>query len=211
MWSLATRLPKRLVMPRSSSFNGSHPPPVTVSVPGPWPGDTDQLDRTSSLVPRLHRALGGGLDRAVDDLLLQGLEFALERRGDLARPVVEGPKHGPAVGERADVAATAAARSGAEHRRLHRGGDALLHARDEVLAVGRGADAAVGVHPEHGDVLAGGVGGLDRLRRAGPDEARHREDDVGAIVDERVGDGLARGDVGEAARERAVLARVAPA
>src|SRR5215467_6094398 len=89
---------------------------------------------------------------------------------------VERCQHGPAVGERADVAAATVAPGGEEDGGLHRDADALLDAGDEVLAVGRGADAAVGVHPEHGDFLAGAVGGLDRLGRAEPDATRHRED-----------------------------------
>src|SRR5215469_9847553 len=211
MPSLATRLPKRFVMPRNSSFTGSHPPADSGQRPRPQPGTLTSLTVTSCLVPWLHGALGGGNDLAANDVLLHRVELALKRRGDLARPVVERRQYGPAVLERADVAAALAAPCGEEDGGLHRGADALLHAGDEVLAVGRGADTAVGVHPVHGDVLARAVGGLDGLRRAEPNGARHREDDVCAVGDERVGDGLARGDVGEVARERAVLARLAPA
>src|ERR1700741_248739 len=153
-------------MPRNSSFTGSRPPADSGQCPQPLPGTLTSWTVTSWLVPWLHRALGGGNDLAADDGLLHRVELALERRGHLAREVMERRQHGPAVLERANISAATVAMSGEEHGGLHRGADALLHAGDEVLAVGRGADAAVGVHPVHGDVLARLVGGLDRLRRA---------------------------------------------
>src|SRR5215469_3324747 len=155
IWSLATRLPKRFVIPRNSSFTGSHPPADSGQCPRRLAGTLTSLTVTSWLVPWLHRALGGGDDLAADDRRLDRSELALELRGDLASKEVVRRQHGPAVGERADVCAARVAPASAQHTELHRGADALLYAGDEVLAVGRGADTAVGVHPVHGDVLAG--------------------------------------------------------
>src|SRR5690348_12318312 len=135
IWSLATRLPKRFVMPRSSSFTGSHPPADSGQCPRPLPGALTSLTVTSCLVPWLHRALGGRNDLAADDQRLDRVELGRELRGDLAGVEVVRRENGPAIGERADVAAAAMAPGAEEHGGLHRGADALLHAGDEVLAV----------------------------------------------------------------------------
>src|SRR5215471_4823693 len=124
------------------------------------PGTLTSLTVTSCLVPWLHRALGCRNDLAGDDLLLQRLDLGLQRRGYLGVPLVERSQHGPPVRQGADVAAALGAPVREEDGGLHRVGDALFHAGHEDRAVGRRADAAVGVYPEHGDVLAGGVGGL---------------------------------------------------
>src|SRR5215831_2569025 len=139
MWSLATRLSKRFVISRNSSFTGSHPPADSGQCPRPLPGTLTSLTVTSWLAPWLHRALGGGNDRAGDDRRLDRRELGLELRGDLARPEVVRRQHCPAVGERADVAAASMAPGSGQHAELHCAADALLHAGDEVLAVGRGA------------------------------------------------------------------------
>src|SRR6516165_11901858 len=93
MWSLATRLPKRFVMPRSSSFTGSHPPADSGQCPRLRPGTLTSLTVTSWLVPWLHRALGGGNDLAADDLRLHRLDLGLEVRGNLGGPEVVRRQH----------------------------------------------------------------------------------------------------------------------
>src|ERR1700722_16394556 len=184
--SLATRGPNRLVMPLSSSSTCGR--------------------------PLLDRALGRRLDGAALDARLDRLQLRLQRGRDRAGEVVERREHGAAVGERAYVGA-ALERAGRRRRysALHRGLNALGDAADHVLAVLRGADAAVGVDPQHVDVAARVVRVLDRLGRAETDVARHREDNVRALADERLGDRLALGLVGEVAGELALLGLLAPA
>src|SRR3984957_11504882 len=184
--SLATRGPNRLVMPLSSSSTGGR--------------------------PLLDRALGRRLDGAALDARLDRLQLRLQRGRDRAGEVVERREHGAAVGQRADVGA-ALERAGRRrrHRALHRRLDALGDAADHVLAVLRGADAAVGVDPEHVDVAAGAVRGLDGLSRAQAHVAGHREDDVRALADERLGDRLALRLVGEVTGELALLGLLIPA
>src|SRR3954447_4951299 len=105
MASLAVSEPKRLVMPRSSSFIG------------PMPGLSLRLAR------------GGDLDLAADDVLLDRVELALHVAGDLAVELVEGREPGPVVVQRADVVALGEAPRGRLGGVLvHRGGDALGHA-----------------------------------------------------------------------------------
>src|SRR5262249_17342341 len=179
--SLATRKPNLLVMPLSSSSTGDRP-------------------------CLADRALGGGLERAADDLSLEGPQLGLQRGRHLAGKGVERREHQAPVGERADVvAALERTRCRGHHRRLHRRHDALGHAAEEVLAVLYGADAAVGVHPEHGDVGAAVVRGLHRLGRAEADLAGHRQDDVRALADERRGGRPAQRRVGEVTGEGALL------
>src|SRR3984957_17548650 len=184
--SLATRGPYLLVMPLSSSSTYRR--------------------------PRLDRALGRRLDASALDAGLNRLQLGLQRGRDRAGEVVERREHGAAVGERADVGA-ALERAGRRrrHRALDRGLDALGDAADHVLAVLRGADAAVGVDPEHVDVTARAVRVLDRLGGAQAHVARDREDDVRALADERLGDRLALGLVGEVAGELALLCLLVPA
>src|SRR5580693_2288218 len=161
MWSLATRLPKRFVMPRSSSSTPVLllvlPPTVTTvlrcrhagaapaaGVTQPGPGR--HRGPAQPGLP-LHRALGGRHDLAADDLLLDRLDLGLQAGRDLAGEVVVRGQRDAAVGQGADVGAALERAVGCrEHRGLHRRLDALLHAGDEVLAVLRRADAAVGVH-----------------------------------------------------------------
>ncbi len=78
-------------------------------------------------------------------------------------------------------------------------------------AVGLGADAAVGVHPDGVDLAAAG---LRRLQRALTGRAGDREDDVGALADQALGGLLAALDVLErlvAGYELAVLLGRVPA
>src|SRR5580692_5312022 len=212
MWSLATRLPNRLVIPRSSSFTGSLRVNRLVSAHGLAGALTSSFDRYSALDPWSDRALGRRLDLPALDVLLQRVDLSLHRGRHRGREVVVRGQHGAAVGEGADVGA---ALEGAVRRREHRGldsfGDALRHAGQHVLAVLRGADAAVGVHPLHRHVLAGRVGGLDGLRGTQADAAGHREDDVRTLADVGVRQRLARAGVGEVADEGALLGLLVPA
>src|SRR5579859_1907774 len=215
MRSLATSEPKRLVMPFSSSSTSA----LHIRCRKPmWQRCMTLAHRChigrALLLDPLHRALGRRLDRAALDARRHLVELGLQRGRDLAGEVVVRGEHGPAVGQRADVGAAGERAVGRrEHRGLHRRHDALLHAGDEVRAVRRRADAAVGVHPEHVDLVAasGLVGLLDGLGRAEPDVTRDREDDVRTLADERLGQRLALGLVGEVAGERALLGRLVPA
>src|SRR5256886_17038186 len=125
MWSLATRLPNRLVMPVSSSFScsllhdgrsahrggGWTPAPVTRS--------------------GLRGARGGRLDLAADDIGLDLCDLGLQRGRDLAGEVVVRSKPDAAVGQRADVgSALERAIGGRLHRGPGRNRDALVHAGD---------------------------------------------------------------------------------
>src|SRR3984957_8467122 len=201
MWSLATRLPKRFVMPRSSSSTPVLllvlPPTVTTVLRCRHAGAAPAAGVTQAGAARhrgpaqpglpLHRALGGRHDLAADDLLLDRLDLGLQARRDLAGEVVVRGQRYAAVGQSADVGAALERAVGRrEHRGLHRRLDALLHAGDEVLAVLRRADTAVGVHPHHVDLLGPRrvVSVLDRLGRAQAHPARDREDDVGTLGDE---------------------------
>src|ERR1700733_7093706 len=123
------------------------PAPFSPSRAWTWPGATDRLipsfaasrpyllvmplSSSSTYVrPRLDGALGGRLDAPVLDSGLDRLQFGLQRGGHLAGEVVERREHRAAVGERADVgAALEGAGLGRGHRALHRGRDALGHAR----------------------------------------------------------------------------------
>src|SRR6266566_7519511 len=200
MWSLATRLPKRFVMPLSSSFTGASLP--WRARPGHMPSAHTGLDG----------ALGGCLDRPANNALFHLRKLGLQGRRHLAGEIVVRGKGNPAVRERADVvAALECAGRRRTDRGPDRGLDALLDAGDEVLAVLLRADAPVGVDPHHVHVLAGLVCLLYGLGRAETDVARDREDDVGALRDEGVRQGLALGLVGEVAGEVAVLGRLVPA
>src|SRR5215470_1056895 len=161
---------------------------------------------------RLYRALRGRTELAADDLLLERLQLILQAGRHLGVPrCVEGREHRAAVGKRADVStALERAVSGRQDRSLHRQGDALLYCRDDVLAVCGQAEAAVSVHPHHVDILALAVSGLNGLGRTDAHAAGYRENDVGALADERVGDLLAGAEVREAAGEDALLGLVVP-
>src|SRR3984885_5823836 len=171
------------------------------------------LSSSSTYVrPRLDRALGRRLDAPVLDSGPDRLQLGLQRGGNRPGEVVERREHRAAVGERADVgAALEGPGLGRRHRVLHRGRDALGHAGDEVLAVLGRADAAGGVNPHHVDLAAGRVGLLDGLGRAQAHVAGHREDDVRALADERLGDRLALRLVGEVTGELALLGLLIPA
>src|SRR5215469_4751443 len=214
MPSLATRPPKRLVMPRSSSF--TRPPPSRTPQTALRPAGrlghkaADRLTQYLLSVRDLDRALREWLNLAALDLRLERVQLGLQRGRDVE--LVERSKHRAAVGQRADIgAALERATLRGQDRACDRRRDALLHAGDEVLAVGGGAHAAVRVDPHHVDVLAGRVGGLHCLRGAQAHATGNREDDVSALADERVRDLRALAEVGEAAGEGALLRRLVPA
>src|SRR6202050_340795 len=233
--SLATSEPKRLVMPFSSSSTSAFSSASATACPWPpssrgrFPRGTRQPGRRCGSGARyaaplphqsclaaspLHRALGRVRGAATLAARLDLGELGLQGRRDLGGEVVVRGQDGAAVGQGADVRAAGRLTVGrVQHRGLDRGHDALGHAGDEVGAVLRRADAAVGVHPEHVHLVAAGrlVRYLDRLGRAETDVARDREDDVGALADERLGQLLALGLVGEVAGEGALLGRLIPA
>src|SRR4051794_37703548 len=179
MESFAVNEPKRLVIPRSSSF-------------------TDALRRGS-----LRLARRGDLDLPRGDVLLDGVELALHRGRDLAVEVVERREAGSAVAEITGVVAGGEGAAGGLGDVLGHGvAQVLGDAGQEVLAVLRRALAAVGVHPDHADLATGRLG---RGTRTKTGATRDREDDVRAGLDERLRDGLALVQVGERVGERAAL------
>src|SRR5690606_36154234 len=112
MASLATKLPKVFVIPRSSSFT------ALASVGAgreARPVDVETRDAAPALAGRDRAPVSGsgscggglGLDDhgAVDDLLGQGLQLLGELCGDLVLEVVEGGQTHAAVLEGADVRA----------------------------------------------------------------------------------------------------------
>src|SRR5581483_8640414 len=102
---------------------------------------------------------------------------------------VERREAGTAVGEGADVA-TRRERTGRGllHVLLHRPGEVLGDRGEEELAVLRGRDAAVGVDPDDGHLAARRLRGRTGAQ---PGTAGDREDDVRALLDERLADLLA--------------------
>src|SRR5215472_15551860 len=105
MWSLATRSPKRLVMPRSSSFTAALPCRAGRRS-GQLPADqtAGRTHRSNAQRPLLHRALGGRLDRAVVDARLQGPQLCLQGGRNLGVPWrVERREYRAAVCQGADV------------------------------------------------------------------------------------------------------------
>src|SRR4051794_13685149 len=198
--SFAVSAPKRLVIPRSSRCTVG---PPDAGRAGGWSAAAPHLPTPA--VERSARRLRrrGDRNRAVDDVLLRLVELALQIRGDLAVELVEVGQAGAVVVQRADVGA---GREGPARRllevRLHRAGQVLGHAGDEVLAVLGRRLAAVGVHPDDVGLAARGLRG-----RAGaePGAAGHREDDVRALLDERLADLLALVLVGERPGEGAAL------
>src|SRR6266508_3767410 len=134
------------------------------------------------VVLRLHR------DRARDDALLDGVDVVLQ---------------GADVGAALELVV-----DGALDGRLDRDVHVLLDAGQEQAAVLLRALAAVGVHPDH--VLVA-TGGLDRGGGAQTDRAGDRQDDVGALAQQRLGDALAVVLVGEVTGEQAVLLLRVPA
>src|SRR5580692_2256309 len=78
MWSLATRLPNRLVIPRSSSFTGCLREPAGQCL-GLAGALTSSCDRYSAFDPWSDRALGRRLDLPADDVLLQRVDLSLHR------------------------------------------------------------------------------------------------------------------------------------
>src|SRR5689334_19515875 len=193
MASLAVSVPKRFVMPRSSSF--------TSGLSAPWEPPEAAPTRVRSgalgLARRLHR------DRATDDVGLDLLQLGLEVGGHLGVELVERGEAGAVVLQVTDVVAGGeGAARGRRHVRLHGAGQVLRDARDEVLAELGGRDAAVGVDPDQVDLAARR---LRRRARAEARAARDREDHVRALLDERLADLQALVLVGERARERAAL------
>src|SRR5260370_38355205 len=96
--SLATRLPKLLVIPRNSSFTAASlawRPACLASGPGPL----------ARLVLGLHRVLGRRDYLASRDLRSEGPELSLQRGRDLGRKVVERCEERAAVDQRAPVSA----------------------------------------------------------------------------------------------------------
>src|SRR5689334_15862233 len=190
--SFATSDPKRLVIPRSSSFTAT-------SEPGGAGGRQPGRAGPASLRLRGRR----DLDLARDDVLLDRVELALEVRGHLAVELVERRQAGPVVLQGADVAA---GREGAGGRTgdvgVHGLGEILHHAAEEQRALRRHALAAVGVDPQHADLAVRRQG---RLPRTFAGTACHREQDVGALLDELLADLLTLVLVREGLGERAGL------
>src|SRR5271165_3023256 len=109
MWSLATRLPKRFVMPCSSRFTrppaSFRPPhldlPARTRVPGP--GRRPRAGN-STIRPGLRdRGLRRGLDRPADDPRLDRGQLGLQAGRDLAGEIVIRRERDAVVGQRADV------------------------------------------------------------------------------------------------------------
>src|SRR5436305_2184293 len=202
MWSLATRSPKRLVMPRSSSLRASSQRVAECRRPPTGAGGR----RAASL--RLCRR--DHLHLTADDVLLELGQLALQVGRHLAVELVEVGQLDAVVGERADGTTTALQRAVGrlQHRVLYRVGDVLHDGRQEHRAVLLGALAAVLVDPDDG-VLTGALLGTGRGAEAGA--ARHRHDDVGVLRDEPVGQPPPGVLVGEGAGERPVLGVLVPA
>ena len=179
MWSLATRVPKRLVMPRSSSFMASHP-----SVGGDGlaarrrragtengeAGATPASPDVASVLMLRARRYDVDLDRAVDDAGLDLVELGLRASG---RPWTR--SRGTARGRR--PRSRACRRTASESKSpLPRGDDRLVastsHAlqdRGEVqVADVLGSVSNTSASTPRGDVLAGVVdGGQRRPGRSG--------------------------------------------
>src|SRR5438552_14161481 len=204
MWSLATRSPKRLVMPRSSSLRATSwwgwaaRPPTRGGRPG----------QSGSGLLRLCRR--GDRHLAADDVLLELVELALQVGRYLAVQVVEGRELHTVVGQGAGGTAAALQRpvGRLEDRVPHRVGDVLDHGREEHRAVLLGAHATVLVDPDH---AVGAVGLLRARRGAQAGTAGDRHDHVSLLRDELVGQPLATVLVGEGTGERAVLRGLVPA
>src|SRR6185312_9891913 len=142
----------------SSSFADAVGSPARARA-GPGPGHlrprAPEAPGAAVWLQRLRRALRSRLNLATDDVGLDLVQLALDRSRDLAFEVVERRQADPVVRQRADVvAALEVALLGGLDGPLHRDRDALVDAGDEVLAVLGNADAAVGVHPHHVDLLA---------------------------------------------------------
>src|SRR5919112_5153369 len=141
MWSLATRSPKRLVMPRSSSLSFSQPStPRSWSCGWPYAGFLRHCANHNSKI-------GGGslrgvgrldLDGAGDDVLLQLVHLGLEAGIDLAVEVVVRGQRDPVVLQLAEVALV-----GVERLALGAGDHGLHHRVLDVLDNGGQEDAAV--------------------------------------------------------------------
>src|SRR3954449_13087299 len=193
MESLAVSEPKRLVIPRSSSFTDALRMVPLDTVARRFP------DRRGSL--RLARR--GDLDLPRGNVLLDGVELALHRGRDLAVELVERSEAGSAIAEITGVVAGGDGPIGGLGDVLRHGvAEVLGHAGEEVLAVLRRALAAVGVDPHHADLATGRLGRGTRTKTSATGD---REDDVRAGLDERLGDGLALVQVGERVGERAAL------
>src|SRR4051812_13566950 len=213
MWSLATRSPKRLVMPRSSSLSG-------ISYSWWCNGNRrttarDSRSRAAAWMLPTAGSLGRvgrlDLDLARDDVRLQLLDLGLEAGVDLAVELVVRRELHAVVLQRAQVA-----RGGAERGAAGAGGDRLLHGVADVLddrgqedvAALRGALAAVLVDPDDRDLAAGALG---HLGGAEAGAAGDRQDHVGALADLGVGQRLALGRAGEVVGEAAGLLGLVPA
>src|SRR3954466_662853 len=154
-------------------------------------------------------ALRRDLDLAAGDVLRHLLQLGLEVGGHLRVEVVERGEAGPVVLQGAHVGARGeGAGRGAVDVRRHGLGDVLDDAGEEHRAELRGADAPVGVDPQHAHLA---VAGLGRGTGAEAGAAGDREDHVSAVLDELLTDRLALVLVGEALREGAVLLGLVPA
>src|SRR5690242_212147 len=119
MASLAVSVPKRFVMPRSSSFTLW---PFATREP---PGSTAPGCRSGALglARRLYR------DLPADDVGLDLVQLLLQVRGDLGVELVERGEAGAVVLQVADVVAFGeGAARGRRHVRLHGAGKVLRHA-----------------------------------------------------------------------------------
>src|SRR4051812_6626559 len=231
MWSFATRDPKVLVMPRSSSF--------TWTAPSPWfrcskhyrppdpPRDTlaggagvsrgvagdGMATARATLRPGRRPAVllgrGGRLDLQLtaDDLLRQLVDLVLELLRDVPVEVGVRGEREPVVLQRADVRVGAELLVDGLLDRVEHGRADLLHDRGQDDGAVVGGLVPVGVDADDLDV----TGGLRDRRRAEADRAGDGHDDVRALVDERLADVLAVVLAVEVAREDAGLLRLVPA
>ena len=184
MLSLATREPNRLVMPRrlQAAVSGlrrreARRPPSAVRRRPARITDSVGCDLDVILiVPAMMSAL-----------ILSTSAFS--SAGILESKSWYGRQPGALVLQGADVrlvgeAAVLGRLDGVDHRDVH----ALVDAGHDLRAVGLGADAAVGVDPDRVDLAAAGLG---RLQGAFTGRTGHREDDVGALAGQALGDALA--------------------
>src|SRR6266550_835441 len=188
MWSLARTPGNRFVMSRSSSRIGSprrdKSRPRSATRTGGGLLDRGWFSNELAAAPEERT----DLDAAVGELRLERVELALHVGRDLAVVIVERGQQNAVVGDRAGVvrAAEVAGLDVVEEVE-HRNVDGLL-GRGQQGRVGRRADADVLVGVDADGPVATFLRGLDRAiaRRA-----RHRMDDVHALVVERLGKLLA--------------------
>src|SRR6266542_359623 len=150
----------------------------------------------------------GDGDLAADDVLLELVDLRLAIRRDLAVELVVLRDRHAVVLQRAQEAAARLALGRLQRGLLHRVRDVLDHGGEEDGALVSRRRAAVDVDPDDADLASGA---LRRDRRTETRATGDREDDVGALRDERVADRLALVLVGEALGEGAVLRGFVPA